>query len=210
MLKNEKIPLNNASIEKLKSGLIQVMENKRNHISIPFIPEVFINKLISQVSKLNFRKASPLVGNSVIQDFEVCFPAPREKAIHILAKSIEKLFSETLNLLDAPPILKPTFNDIAIQRYMPNSIGISPHKDHKKYISVITIVTLAGSSNFCLCEDRNGSNAYILNDKPGNIVILPATGFKMLDIDYERPLHFVNKIIDGRLSIGLRQNSEIV
>ena len=210
MLINQKISLNEASIEDLKSGLIEVMKNKKHFISIPFIPKIFINALIIQVSKLKFRKARPLVGNSVTQDFEVCFPAPREEAIDTLARSIEKLFTETLKLMNNPPILEPTFNDIAIQRYLPNSVGISPHKDHKKYSSVIIIVTLSGSSNFCLCDDRNGSNSYILNDKPGNIVILPATGFKMLNIDYERPLHFVNKITTGRLSIGLRQNSEII
>ena len=109
MLINQKISLNDASIEDLKSGLIEVMENKKHYISIPFIPEIFINKLITQVSKLNFRKARPLVGNSVTQDFEVCFPAPREDAIDILARSIEKLFTETLKLMNNPPILKPTF-----------------------------------------------------------------------------------------------------
>ena len=70
MLINQKI--SNASIEDLKSGLIEVMKNNKHFISIPFIPEIFINKLITQVSKLNFRKARPLVGNSVTQDFEVC------------------------------------------------------------------------------------------------------------------------------------------
>ena len=95
MLINQKI--SNASIEDLKSGLIEVMKNNKHFISIPFIPEIFINKLITQVSKLNFRKARPLVGNSVTQDFEVCFPAPREDAIDILARSIEKLFTETID-----------------------------------------------------------------------------------------------------------------
>ena len=46
---------------------------------------------------LHFRKAKALVGNSVTQDFEVCFPAPRDGAIDTLATSIESLFLEAGN-----------------------------------------------------------------------------------------------------------------
>ena len=60
-----------------------------------------------------------------------------------------------------------------------------------------------------ICEDRDGINAKILDDRPGNILILPATGFKVINNVFNRPIHFVNNIRDGRLSIGLRQNSEI-
>ncbi len=40
-------------------------------------------------------------------------------------------------------------------------------------------------------------------------MILPATGFKMINHDFVRPIHFVSDITDGRLSMGLRQNSEL-
>ena len=209
MSDNTNFFLNKSSVNKLMKGLVNINQEKSNHISIPFISKPFIFELIEQASILHFRKARALVGNSVTQDFEICFPAPRDGAIDILATSIERLFLEAINSLREPPIKGPKFNDIAMQRYVSGSVGISPHKDHKKYTSVIIIVTLSGRSNFCVCDDRNGKNAKILDDRPGNILILPATGFKVLSNVFNRPIHFVNSISDGRLSIGLRQNNEI-
>ena len=74
---------------------------------------------------------------------------------------------------------------------------------------MIIIVTLSGKSKFYLCQNRDGRNAQVVDDTPGNIVILPATGFKMINNNFVRPIHFVSDITDGRLSIGLRQNIEL-
>ena len=178
-------------------------------LSLKFISNDFLLKLIKQVSTFEYRKAKPVVGNSVSQDFEVCFPAPKIGCIEILSNAIENLFIKSTKLIKNPPIQKVQFNDIAIQKYLPYSSGISPHKDHKKYISVIIIVTLSGKSKFYLCQNRDGRNAQVVDDTPGNIVILPATGFKMINNNFVRPIHFVSDITDGRLSIGLRQNIEL-
>ena len=194
----------------LEFGLTSMSNNKSQYISFPFLTDSTIVSLANQVSKFRFRKAKPLADNSVTQDFDICFPAPRIGKIDKLATSIENLFNQTLRLMNNPPINCPKFNDISIQRYKPGSIGISPHKDHKKYISVIVIITLSGGSDLCICEDRRGLNPLILNDIPGNIVVLPASEFITLNNNCIRPFHFVNNIADGRLSIGLRQNSEII
>ena len=60
-----------------------------------------------------------------------------------------------------------------------------------------------------MCQNRDGNNSQVIDDTPGNIVILPTTGFKMINHDFVRPIHFVSDITDGRLSIGLRQNIEL-
>ena len=197
------------TINRLTQGLIKMSENKKNYISLKFISNDFLLKLIKQVLTFEYRKAKPVVGNSVSQDFEVCFPAPKIGSIEILSNAIENLFIKSTKLIKDPPIQKVQFNDIAIQKYLPYSSGISPHKDHKKYVSVIIIVTLSGNSKFYLCQNRDGSNSQVIDDTPGNIVILPATGFKMINNDFVRPIHFVSGITDGRLSVGLRQNSEL-
>ena len=196
-------------INYLKVGLTSIRNNKCRYISFPFLSNEKLVNLTNQMSKFRFRKARPIAGNSVAQDFDICFPAPRIGKIDELATSIENLFNQTLMLMKNPPIKCPKFNDIAIQRYKPGSLGISPHKDHKKYISVIIIITLSGRSDLCICDDRKGLNPLIVNDIPGNIVIFPASEFITLNNNCIRPLHFVNNITDGRLSIGLRQNSEI-
>ena len=209
MLKYQEFKIYEETINRLAQGLIKISENKKNYISLKFISNDFLLKLIKQVSTFEYRKAKPVVGNSVSQDFEVCFPAPKIGCIEILSNAIENLFIKSTKLIKNPPIQKVQFNDIAIQKYLPYSSGISPHKDHKKYISVIIIVTLSGKSKFYLCQNRDGRNAQIVDDTPGNIVILPATGFKMINNNFVRPIHFVSDITDGRLSIGLRQNIEL-
>ena len=209
MLKYQEFKIYEETINRLAQGLIKISENKKNYISLKFISNDFLLKLIKQVSTFEYRKAKPVVGNSVSQDFEVCFPAPKIGCIEILSNAIENLFIKSTKLIKNPPIQKVQFNDIAIQKYLPYSSGISPHKDHKKYISVIIIVTLSGKSKFYLCQNRDGRNAQVVDDTPGNIVILPATGFKMINNNFVRPIHFVSDISDGRLSIGLRQNIEL-
>lgn len=209
MLKYQEFKIDEETIYRLAQGLIKMNENKKNYISLKFISNDFLLKLIKQVSTFEYRKAKPVVGNSVSQDFEVCFPAPKIGCIEILSNAIENLFIKSTKLIKNPPIQKVQFNDIAIQKYLPYSSGISPHKDHKKYISVIIIVTLSGKSKFYLCQNRDGRNAQVVDDTPGNIVILPATGFKMINNNFVRPIHFVSDITDGRLSIGLRQNIEL-
>ena len=209
MLKYQEFKIYEETINRLAQGLIKISENKKNYISLKFISNDFLLKLIKQVSTFEYRKAKPVVGNSVSQDFEVCFPAPKIGCIEILSNAIENLFIKSTKLIKTPPIQKVQFNDIAIQKYLPYSSGISPHKDHKKYISVIIIVTLSGKSKFYLCQNRDGRNAQVVDDTPGNIVILPATGFKMINNNFVRPIHFVSDITDGRLSIGLRQNIEL-
>ena len=209
MLKYQEFKIYEETINRLAQGLIKISENKKNYISLKFISNDFLLQLIKQVSTFEYRKAKPVVGNSVSQDFEVCFPAPKIGCIEILSNAIENLFIKSTKLIKNPPIQKVQFNDIAIQKYLPYSSGISPHKDHKKYISVIIIVTLSGKSKFYLCQNRDGRNAQVVDDTPGNIVILPATGFKMINNNFVRPIHFVSDITDGRLSIGLRQNIEL-
>ena len=209
MLKYQEFKIYEETINRLAQGLIKISENKKNYISLKFISIDFLLKLIKQVSTFEYRKAKSVVGNSVSQDFEVCFPAPKIGCIEILSNAIENLFIKSTKLIKNPPIQKVQFNDIAIQKYLPYSSGISPHKDHKKYISVIIIVTLSGKSKFYLCQNRDGRNAQVVDDTPGNIVILPATGFKMINNNFVRPIHFVSDITDGRLSIGLRQNIEL-
>ena len=209
MLKYQEFKIYDETINRLALGLIKISENKKNYISLKFISNDFLLKLIKQVSTFEYRKAKPVVGNSVSQDFEVCFPAPKIGCIEILSNAIENLFIKSTKLIKDPPIQNVQFNDIAIQKYLPYSSGISPHKDHKKYISVIIIVTLSGKSKFYLCQNRDGRNAQVVDDTPGNIVILPATGFKMINNNFVRPIHFVSDITDGRLSIGLRQNIEL-
>ena len=77
MLKYQEFKIYEETINRLAQGLIKISENKKNYISLKFISNDFLLKLIKQVSTFEYRKAKSVVGNSVSQDFEVCFPAPK-------------------------------------------------------------------------------------------------------------------------------------
>ncbi len=96
-------------------------------------------------------------------------------------------------------------NDLAVQDYPAQSKGIGIHRDGLKYRQIVIIITLAGQSRLCLCQDRDGKGISVIDDSPGRLVLLSAPGFAGRDGDNGRALHFVDQVTDGRLSIGLRQ-----
>ena len=156
------------------------------------------------------RRARPVAGKpgrEVPQDFDICFPAPRRGELDRLATLLEGLVAETAGpggYLGEPL----TLNDLAVQRYPPGSTGIGVHRDALRYRGLVFIVTLAGDSRFCLCDDREGGGARVLDDKPGMLGILSAPGFAGREGVEARPFHFVDQVQGGRLSIGLRHDSK--
>ena len=120
----------NSRIVVLKLGSLTVVDRKGK------FKRKWVASLIKDISLFKFKKAKAITGNSVSQDFDVCFPAPRINSLEKLANLLEKLFSESLSEINNPPIKPPYFNDLAVQKYHKNSSGISPHRDHKKYTGV--------------------------------------------------------------------------
>ena len=96
------------------------------------------------------------------------------------------------------------FNDFAIQRYAPGSRGIGIHRDALRYKHIVVIVTLSGQSQLFACGDRGGSGRVVIDDRPGRIVLFSAPKFAGRADMEARPLHGVDKIKGGRLSLGLR------
>ena len=55
-----------------------------------FFAETEIQLLRREASALPFRKAQPLVGNGVYQDFSICFPAPLKNSFKLAAQMLER------------------------------------------------------------------------------------------------------------------------
>ena len=66
------------------------------------------------------------------------------------------------------------------------------------------IATLAGNSRLFATNSRDGQQRLIINDKPGRIVLLSAPSFAGREGEVARPLHGVDHVHGGRLSLGLR------
>lgn len=191
-----------------KTGLMDALKTLENNdlgvISVPFFSPDEISAMIRNCQKLTYRKAKSVVGNNVRQDFDVCFPAPRTYAFESCASLLEAGFNacrqEEADLFDADIIL----NDFAVQHYPIASTGIGIHKDGKRYRNIVCIINLAGSSQFFTCRDRDGNGRQDIDDSPGQLVLLAAPGFRGLSAPDARPLHGVDGIAKGRLSIGFR------
>ena len=171
-------------------------------------PEFFtaeeMRALNDAAAGLSFRKARSKAGQNVHQDFDICFPAPMSGVFNNLARGLERLSASLSHrqpkLFEAPLVV----NDFAVQRYPKNSAGIGVHKDALSYRNLVFIITLSGKSQLFTCTERDGSDRQIIDDSPGRLVLLAAPGLKYLPQPKMRPLHGVDNITDGRLSIGFR------
>ncbi|MDC1120695.1 hypothetical protein OAT72_02375, partial [Alphaproteobacteria bacterium] len=82
--------------------------------------------------------------------------------------------------------------------------GIGIHRDGKRYKHIVVIITLAGRSRLFSTATRDGQQRRRIDDRPGRLVLLSADGFAARYDEDSRPLHGVDQVQDGRLSIGLR------
>ena len=172
------------------------------HISFPFFTTDEIEALKADTDSLCFRQATPVVGNQVHQDMQVCFPAPLVGHFKACAKLIEtsvNQWSQRQRFL--PEMYK--INDFAVQKYGKESKGIGIHKDGLRYKYLVMIITLDGESRLFHCPTRDGSRRFAIDDSPGRLVILNGPDFVGFDA-HNRLLHGVDQVVSGRLSIGFR------
>lgn len=176
--------------------------------SLAFLGTEELSMLRAEAGRQTFRTATPVIehrGNRVRQDFEVCFPAPRTGAFERLATLLEEsVLAASVGLGPVVPDLPVDLADFAIQRYPAGSAGIGIHRDGRRYRGIVVIVTLDGVSRLFTCDDRDGSNKRRLDDRPGRIVLMSADGFAGRQGDSARPLHGVDRVTGGRLSLGFR------
>jgi hypothetical protein len=127
-------------------------------------------------------------------------PAPIDR----LHRELTHLVQEDLGDIEGVDLWHP--NDVSIQRYAPNTQGISPHLDSKRYVHLIAIFTTEGSALFRLCKDRSGPVLKEWGTTPGSLVLMRAPGFAGLKDG--RPFHTVEGPRTGsRYSVTFRMDS---
>lgn len=199
--------VNKEKIERVLKILKILSSMKRQIISLPYFSQEEIISLIDCCSQFKFREATPLTKTGVVQDFSVCFPAPKVGA---LKKCIDHF-----NLLFADPKLECffssilNFNDIAVQKYKKGSSGIGIHRDGRRYRDIVLIFCLSGQSDFFITQSRDGSSQEIIDDTPGRLIMMAGPGFRNLGLPENRMLHGVKNVKRDRLSIGLRCDSTL-
>ena len=192
----------------MRRALARLAAPETRAVSLAFLTAGELEGLREMTAAQTFRTATPTIeyrGNSVRQDFDVCFPAPRQGAFDSLATCIEACIGAACEGMRVPPLTdRPRLNDFAIQRYPTGSRGIGIHRDGRRYRGLVVIVTLGGGSRLFTCDDRDGRNLRPLDDRPGRLVLLSAAGFAGREAEDARPLHGVDRVTGGRLSLGFR------
>ena len=193
---------------KLRNALARLASPTRRWVSLDYFTNSEILALKELACAQAFRKAQSEIvhrENRVFQDFDVCFPAPRIGAFDQLAAGLESgLFSAGAKLVHNPFKNRFQFDDFAIQRYPAGSRGIGIHRDGKRYKHIVVIITLAGRSRLFSTACRTGETRSRIDDRPGRLVLLSADGFAGRYDEDSRPLHGVDCVRTGRLSIGFR------
>jgi alkylated DNA repair dioxygenase AlkB len=97
-------------------------------------------------------------------------------------------------------------NEVAVQRYQPGSIGITPHRDQRRFALLVAVITVAGSAPFTLCRDRSGDPVRTWQADEGSLVLLRGPGLSREQDG--RPMHHVGGPIGiPRTSIGIRMDT---
>ena len=197
-------------VRAMSSALQEMATSDLRAVSTAFFNPDEVRLLIKHCLKLPMRTAQSRTGaegREVVQDFDICFPAPRDGTMAKLAEMLEDVVEEA-----GTPYLSEKFvlNDVAVQYYHPNSKGIGVHLDALRYRGLVFIITLAGTSRLVICENRDGNGAIQIDDTPGRITILSAAGFNGREGEGARAFHKVEEVTAGRLSIGLRHDSKIL
>ncbi|HET9257302.1 MAG TPA: hypothetical protein VFO16_19170 [Pseudonocardiaceae bacterium] len=100
-------------------------------------------------------------------------------------------------------------NDIAVMRYKPGSIGVSPHRDGLRNHYLIAIITSHGSAPLAHCANREGTIIEEWETIPGSLALLRAPGLADAE-KHDRPFHAVRGPAAGwRYSLTLRMNTSL-
>jgi hypothetical protein len=145
----------------------------------------------------------------VRQELEVCRSVPEDSIFAQVQRQLEEELNEAFGRVEPLPwpdeeMERLRFNEAALQRYPSGSLGLSPHRDGKRYRFVIAIVVLSGKGTFAVCDDRAGTNPHPVAAEPGRCILLRAPGFRGIE---KRPFHYVSDVTEERLVLTLRYDS---
>ena len=172
---------------------------------VPLLAPAACPALIDASADLAYRRAKPVIGegeHAVHQDFDICLAIPREHPHWRLVHAFERLIAGALDRMAARPLADFRINDLVMQRYPPGARGITPHRDHIRYVGLVAIVQLSGDGRFCVCDDRPGTGVRELPAGPGDAILMRAPGFAGRQ---DRPFHFLDDITAERYSLGMRR-----
>ncbi|MEK7103277.1 MAG: dihydroneopterin aldolase [Patescibacteria group bacterium] len=173
-------------------------------VSIPILPVQRRICLLKEADQYNYSPSSDPDSHLVRQDYAIVRSLPSESLFYDLANDFYRQLICNISSTELKTLFPYhlTFNELRLQHYKKDSIGITPHRDGKSKINLVCVFPLKGAAAFGLCDDRSGLNTQILSAPPGNVIIIRGPGF--MGSNYQ-PFHFIRDITEERLTFGLRQ-----
>lgn len=161
-------------------------------------------ELAAELSSGPFEPVAPVIGQ-VRQQVE-CFQFPVDQ-LPVRYPVLAVLCDELVGQVNRHGIPDWIPNEVAIQRYQQESLGITPHRDQRGFAALVAVVTVAGSAPFTLCRNRAGDPIRTWQADAGSLVLLRGRGLAG-DPD-GRPMHAVGGPTGAtpRTSIGIRMDT---
>ncbi|MBK1697263.1 hypothetical protein [Rhodovibrio salinarum] len=175
--------------------------------AVPALSRSGRHELIQAATALDFRTARPVVGEgdrAVTQCFEIADEVPAASPLGTLAAELADRLNAALARPETPSCPPIVLNDRVVQRYPATTVGISPHKDHVRYVHLVVNLVLQGAAPFYICPARSFDHALEITGQAGDALLMRAPGFAGSD---HRPFHAVGAVMQERLVLGLRQDS---
>lgn len=176
-------------------------------VATPFLDVASRDRILEDVRELPYRQARPIVGEGeriVRQDFDICMSIPEAHPLQTLLGSVGEALEVALSSIRPRPLAHPLrFNDLVVQRYKRGSSGISPHRDHARYVDLVALMPIGGDGRFYVCKSRDGAGAREVAAGPGDLILMRAPG---LYGRTDRPFHGLRDISAERYSVGLRRD----
>lgn len=159
-------------------------------------------ELLDAVAGAQYEPAERYAGR-VEQDLE-SLAGGTEAALKLgTVRRLVEAYEALLRGVDLPQLADFAVVDVEVQRYRAGSRGITPHRDHLRYVRLVSVFSLGAPAEFRICRDRGGTPIRTYRLESGDLFLMRAPGFD--GSDPARPLHTVFGPEDGvRYSIGLR------
>lgn len=163
-------------------------------------------RLMAELGSAPFEPVPPKIGQ-VRQEAE-CFQVPVER-LKPRYLALAGLCDELTGQVHRHGVPQWLPNEVAVQRYHPGSLGITPHRDQRQFTHLVAVITVAGSAPFTLCRNRAGDPIRTWQASEGSLVLLRGPG--LAGHADGRPMHLVGGPTGGtaRTSIGIRMHTAV-
>jgi len=184
--------------------------------SIPILTPECRQQLLQTARSLPYHRQAEQVGKPdrlVRQQLASCEDISQAPQLIQLRDAFQNLLIQSLANWRSNPFAFPIhFNAMVVQKYEPGSIGITPHRDGKRYKNLVCLFVLEGQGRFFVSRDRAGNDAIEIDASPGNILFMRAPGFlgtnhALANIEEIRPFHLITEIETQRYTFALRQSA---